>query len=385
MGNTEVLDVLFLSSWFPNRTNPTLGNFVERHAEVIARKHRVFIVHTVAVSNLLRAEITLETEAKLTRCTLYHPAGRPKQWVTRRYLRKALKHLTDHVTFSPDLVHLNIMNPLGPLAVEIAKGYDVPLVVTEHWTGYLSMANKKLTQLALSRSKRTAQFATTVCPVTDHLGRAMQQLGINASYETIGNVVDTELFHPKPSERDSSRLLLHVSSLDDAQKNVSGLIRGFAKAHTKRCDLRLKIIGEGVQEPYQRLVQTLGLPPGCVTFEGLSDSKTIARAMQSADAFVLFSNYETFSVVLAEAWACGLPAIYTRCGGLTQVTDERMGIVVEKGDENALAVAMIDAIEHPEQFDRAEMRSFVAERFSPPAIAEQFDRIYQLALKRSST
>jgi hypothetical protein len=30
------LNILFLSGWYPNRVLPTLGNFVQKHAEAVA-------------------------------------------------------------------------------------------------------------------------------------------------------------------------------------------------------------------------------------------------------------------------------------------------------------------------------------------------------------
>src|SRR5690242_11513537 len=35
------LNILFLSSWYPNRVLPTLGNFVQKHAEAVAMENNV--------------------------------------------------------------------------------------------------------------------------------------------------------------------------------------------------------------------------------------------------------------------------------------------------------------------------------------------------------
>ena len=39
--------ILFISSWFPNKLEPTNGNFVQRHAEAVARLHDVEILHSI--------------------------------------------------------------------------------------------------------------------------------------------------------------------------------------------------------------------------------------------------------------------------------------------------------------------------------------------------
>src|SRR5690554_3026083 len=69
-------------------------------------------------------------------------------------------------------------------------------------------------------------------------------------------------------------------------------------------------------------------------------AECIGEAMRLADSFVLFSNYETFSVVLAEAWTTGIPAIYSQCGGLTEINNVDLGVQIEVGDESALLEAL---------------------------------------------
>ena len=56
MEKVEKLRILFLSSWFPDRNQPTLGNFVKRHAQAVALKHDVVVVHAVADSSISEEE-----------------------------------------------------------------------------------------------------------------------------------------------------------------------------------------------------------------------------------------------------------------------------------------------------------------------------------------
>ncbi|MBL7878650.1 MAG: hypothetical protein JNN23_02125, partial [Chryseobacterium gambrini] len=44
------MQVLFISSWFPNKLEPTNGNFVQRHAEAVSLLHDVEILHTIGDS-----------------------------------------------------------------------------------------------------------------------------------------------------------------------------------------------------------------------------------------------------------------------------------------------------------------------------------------------
>ena len=39
------LRILFLSSWYPSQEHRTLGNFVQRHAQAVAKLHDVSVIY----------------------------------------------------------------------------------------------------------------------------------------------------------------------------------------------------------------------------------------------------------------------------------------------------------------------------------------------------
>ena len=45
------LNILFLSSWYPNRVLPTLGNFVQKHAEAVALYEHVIALYVCSDAN----------------------------------------------------------------------------------------------------------------------------------------------------------------------------------------------------------------------------------------------------------------------------------------------------------------------------------------------
>ena len=49
--------VLFLCSWYPNRRNPTLGNFVQKHAEAASLLNEVVVVAIIADDTISSIEI----------------------------------------------------------------------------------------------------------------------------------------------------------------------------------------------------------------------------------------------------------------------------------------------------------------------------------------
>ena len=99
-----------------------------------------------------------------------------------------------------------------------------PFIISEHWTGYLTPQNQKISSIQKMLSKLITKNAAYICPVSNELEIAMQNFGLKGNYKPIGNVVDTTTFS-KDSEKKPEFTLIHVSSLNDMQKNISGMLR----------------------------------------------------------------------------------------------------------------------------------------------------------------
>ncbi len=90
----------------------------------------------------------------------------------------------------------------------------------------------------------------------------------------------------------------------------------------------------------------------------------------------MFSNYESFSIVIAESLASGIPVVTSRCGGLTSVLDEKFGVFIKPKVTLALKEAMQEIIVKYESYDKNLLRNF-AYQFSNNVIGEQFNKIYR--------
>lgn len=376
MKHEAPIEVLFIASWYPNKTYATLGNFVARHAEAIATKHKVTVVHPVPVKGLLKNEYHIETKGQLTTCILYHPPIRPHRLFRLLFYKKAIQQLA----IQPQLIHLNVLHPVGSVAVKLARAFHIPIVATEHWTGFHDNTHNALSSRAWSGIRAVARNIHTLCPVTSHLADAMRQRGLHGRYEVIANVVDTNCFCLAKVKTDRKFTFLHVSSLYDVHKNISGLLRAFKQVHARHPDAVLRIIGDGDIEPHRTYADHLGLPPGCLTFEGPEPIERIAQAMRNSDAFVLFSNYENLPCVIGESFASGIPVISTDVGGIREHLTPERGMLIERGDEDALVNAMLRMYANPTQFDPQKLRAYAVDHFSNAAIAEAYDRVYQKAL-----
>lgn len=390
--NTAKRKVLFISSWYPNRTKPTFGIFVKRHAQAVALHNDVSAVYVTSDAGLKDKvyDIVENTEEGIYTVRVYY------QKVTsripflssftklRRYLqayRMGLE-LVMKKKGRPDIVHANMLFPAGIIALRIKKKYSIPYIVTENWTGYLPSDGSYKGSMLKMMTKRIANGASYLTPVSEDLKAAMIHHGFSGPYEIVPNVVNVHVFQPQENKKQNDKIrLVHVSVLDDAQKNVSGMLRAMQKASQERNDIELQIVGDGeYRAQLEKYAGDLGILNKSVFFLGLKFQEELSQLLRQADAFVLFSNYENLPCVVIEALASGIPVIATRIGGTPEHITPDLGIIVEPKDEAALEAAILKMADTHKQYDRARLRSYAVDHFSYEKVGEQFNNIYNKVL-----
>jgi glycosyltransferase involved in cell wall biosynthesis len=131
--------------------------------------------------------------------------------------------------------------------------------------------------------------------------------------DVIPNGVDTEAFHPAAGGHDGAPPLtaLFVGGGWDG-KGLDLAIEAVAADDR----WRLVVVGAGDERRYAELAESLGAGTR-VEFAGARQD--VAAWYRRADAFVLPSAYETFSLVTYEAAASGLPLLVTRVSGVEEI------------------------------------------------------------------
>lgn len=161
--------------------------------------------------------------------------------------------------------------------------------------------------------------------------------------------------------------LLTVGSLKP-QKNHRLLLEAFAE-FAEKFNAALVILGEGgLRDELEQDVQELNLQ-GRVVMPGFHSDPSCWY--QSADLFVLSSDFEGLPTVLIEALACGTPVVSTDCPhGPAEILDRgRYGRLVPVGDSAALVSAMKASL--LEAHDHSALRRR-AQAFAIPSIASQY-------------
>jgi glycosyltransferase involved in cell wall biosynthesis len=99
-----------------------------------------------------------------------------------------------------------------------------------------------------------------------------------------------------------------------------------------------------------------------------------AGLMRHIDVLVAPSHQEPFGTVVSEAMAVGTPVVATRVGGLAEVVDDGVtGLLVEPGEPDALAAAVLDVLGRREAMGAAARQA--AQRFGADAYADRVEAL----------
>ena len=374
-------NVLFISSWFPNKLEPTNGNFVQRHAEAVNLLHHVEVLH--AIGDDRQKEIFLLDDQIIngirTLIVYYKNTQNPALNFIRRMkaYHKGFKQLT-----KPDIVHANVLHNNMMFAVYLKKRFKIPFVVTEHWTA-LRQINAETTS---SKIKKTAKFignqASYLMPVSDDLKKSLINLGIKKPMKVIPNVVNTKLFKPN-NKRPETFTFLHVSSLIP-RKNFNKILDVSIRLLEKGFIFNLQLGGDGDEVTIAQLkkkVQESGHSNQIEIF-GTQTLNEVADRMANANCFILFSEDENQPCVIAEAFASGTPVISTNVGGIAEFFPENFGVLIEKTDPFLLEEAMKRMLNNDNVAEREIMANYAKNNFSKEHIANAFSEIYLNVLKQ---
>jgi glycosyltransferase involved in cell wall biosynthesis len=296
--------------------------------------------------------------------------------------------------FKPDLVHTHTAKAgmIGRLAAEVVR--PRPIVVhTYHGhvlEGYFSPPVERFYRL-LERGLafRTDRLIGVSGAVVDDLVR----LGVadRSKFEVIPLGLELDRFlalAPEPGGpfrdelgiRPDEVLATFVGRLAPI-KRVDVLLRAFARARQLGAPVRLAVVGDG--EPragLEALAASLGCA-GAVTFTGYR--RDLDAIVAGTDIAVLSSDNEGTPVSLIEAAAGARPMVATRAGGVPDVVAPGTGLLADRGDHEALGVALHELARDPgrRRAMGARAREHAAARYRWERLVERMEELYERLLR----
>lgn len=381
MCDDRKLKILHIAGWYPSQTNPAVGTFIREHVKASALYNNVVVICSEktehAVSGLYVIEDEIDDGIRTLRVK-YRDFLIPK--VTSMFIFLGIFHAFNKLRkegFVPDVLHAHIYEA-GIPAVILGKCNGIPVIITEHSSAFPRKLIRGINRLM---ARFAFEHANLVCPVSNDLMKHIEAYGIRANFRVIPNVVDTSLFVPRnrtEREHNKKRLLL-VAMLTDV-KGVPYLIEALKILRTRRSDFVLDIIGDGPRRhEYEMMVKRLGLN-SVVRFYGFKPKHDVAEFMRNADVFVLPSLWENLPCVIIEAMASGLPVVATNVGGIPEIVNNEVGVLVPPRDADALAHALDSMLQNINTYSSQKIAAYAAQRFSYEVVGKILTDLYNQVL-----
>ncbi|MGD2119976.1 MAG: glycosyltransferase family 4 protein, partial [Chromatiales bacterium] len=278
----------------------------------------------------------------------------------------------------PDLVHIHGMRPL-----EFYAEKRVPLVYTNHTSGYLKRIKKGGYRIALLK-RLFAKPDLFLAPSEELLEIPFE---IRAIKRFISNGVISSKFNHDEQQRVSIRSRLGLP--DDAVLAIvtrrmvwKNGVRYLAEAmqYLNNTRLHLLFIGDGEE---RAAVETLlqQYLPGRYIMLGAMQHEEIIPYYSAADLSILPSLMEATSISGLEAMAASLPLVGTRVGGIpVLIKDGENGYLCEPANPRDLAEKIDLLLSGDLESKGQQSRRMVEEQFDWREIARQTLEAYRLVL-----
>lgn len=162
------------------------------------------------------------------------------------------------------------------------------------------------------------------------------------------------------------------------EKGIFDLLDAFSAVHASRPDARLIICGKGRDADVRIAVARRGLE-SVTEMAGWVSGASRDRYFAAAAVFCLPSRADTFAMANLDAMTAGLPVVSTTHGGIPEVVQDGVtGLLVEPGNVDALATAILTLLDDPRlrlRMGRAGHQ--VAEtKFAVERMIDAFEKLY---------
>ncbi|HLA53164.1 MAG TPA: glycosyltransferase family 4 protein, partial [Flavitalea sp.] len=188
------------------------------------------------------------------------------------------------------------------------------------------------------------------------------------------NVVDSSKFFPGQHSHSLFRFI-HISTLS-YQKNPEQIVDALAMLK-ERTTIPFELVIYGPpRKDIQNYVEQKGLS-ALIDFRGEVNHDEIALQIRHSAALILFSRFETFGCVVAEALVSGVPVIVSDIAVMKElVTDFKNGILVPADRPDTLAGKMRWMIVNRYRFSSEIISAEAGRKYGISRIAGLFDSFY---------
>ena len=362
--------VLHITNWYPTEQNPNGAIWIDRHINAL----NLYSYNKVIHAEVVKGKYRFTSRREILGNQYYGINAPTSKWFIKEILSSCL--LFWILVFKVDRMQYNVINihiayPLCTYLFLFLRFIKLPIIFSEHWSAYHLNFGVKSSK-KLGRIKRIFNNGIPVITVSKALAKDLQNFvgDVVIKKYVVPNVVDTKNFVFESGPTKSSNFFM-VSQWQ-RPKDPFTAIRAFARLFKDHPESSLRIGGYGDQVPQMlTLIKELNLIEN-VSFIGRLSPEQVAMEMRLATALVHISDYETFSVVCAEAICCGTPVIASKVGGVTEYLDDENSILLEQSDIDTISATMAKMMFNIEIYNREQISIKAISQFNERHVGRQY-------------
>jgi L-malate glycosyltransferase len=370
------LKVLHITNWYPNKWNALEGVFIKEHFQALSLYADCELWHVQVRNEGGFFKIESGSYSRNEHYLILNTRVQSWFFIERLHLL-LLFILRWKIRMNQfQVINFHVAYPLLRFTEIVQRKLGKKIIVTEHWSAYRKGFNLPTGNKARIRIESIFHHHIPVLTVSRALMNDIKTFAGVSDFPqfVVPNVVDVHLFYPAEKIRvpETKTQFLMVAEWAPIKRPFL-VLQAFKQLVKQKPEVELSIIGKGYQwEAMVQFVKDNHLE-GNIFFHGRKSKKEIGEALRNTDLFLLPSEYETFSVVCAEAQCCGVPVIASNVGGIKEVVAPPGGILVENIlDEWVDAIQSVLDADRYNLFNRIEIANGAAKRFSKQEVGKLY-------------
>lgn len=378
------MKILFVPTSYPDESNPTRDIFIQEQAVALSKAgHDIRVLHaqkqpSKKILSKIDKNIKTVSDSYVIRYSVPVKTLMEDRFIlpNKRAFLKTIKSLYVSATadgWKPDVIYAHFSCWAGYAATELGKKYDIPVVVMEHYSGFMSESVPKKMIQGLKKVVDTAD--AFICVSNNLKTSVIQKTKTNRSIDVIPNMLDPSFKYVDHVLKDKF-VFCAVCNLNE-RKRVKELVIAFCKAFDRDTQVRLIIGGDGPE--YKKISEYI-ISNGReeqILMLGRLDRKGTVELYNKSNCFVLVSAHETFGIVWREAMSTGLPVITSNHEGWSVLDwSDDFGIMVPVDNEEQLISALKTMQKNHGRFDGLSISKYCQKHYSEAAVVRQIEAVF---------
>ena len=369
------MHVLFLTTWYPTKTNPHKGIFILKHAQAISKAGYKIIFLALSINNgndFYKKNIHVTTDAFGIETHHIEIESYFYKWI---YINPLFLFYIINTYYKTKIIsaceikiiHSNVINPAGIIGYWLSKKHNTFHIITEHWSMLDNYIKKNLFSTYAKKAYNNASYITVV---SSYLKSIVEKYVDNKNtIRIVANAIDEKLFYYAPKINSKEIVFMAVANWSLPKKPLL-FVNALKEVQQKiNKPIVLNLVGNGpLLDEIKNKTYNFK-----INFLGSMDHIAIGKLLRESSFFVHASETETFSAVVAEALLTGTPVIASKVGALPELINNTNGILCE----NTIAgwtEAINKAITIDYNYELISKES--SKKYGSAGVGQQFSRLY---------